>query len=72
MTIFSKKGESADTVIESIVYKHDDKSGIRVVTDDRVMANVVIGMGALTMQSSLFEDEAGYALKYIRGKISHV
>jgi len=45
--IYSKRGESADTVIESLVYKLKDRKEARVVTDDRVISNMVTGMGPL-------------------------
>ncbi len=68
--IYSKKGESADTVIESLVYKLKDRQEARVVTDDRVMSNMVSGMGALTMHVMLFYSEAKDAAELIREKIN--
>jgi predicted RNA-binding protein with PIN domain len=55
--IFSKKGESADTIIESLVYNCDDKINTRVVTDDRAIRNMVVGMGASCISINMFEDE---------------
>jgi len=71
MVIFSKRGEDADTVIEGLVYKLNDKAQARVVTDDRVMSNMVTGMGAFTMGALLFETEAGQAIESIRKSINH-
>ena len=68
--IYSKRGESADTVIESLVYKLKDKAVVRVVTDDRVISNMVTGMGAFTMHVMLFYIEAKDAVASIRDKIS--
>lgn len=51
--IFSKAKESADTVIESIVYNLKDRSCVSVATDDRVVANLVTGMGACIISSTL-------------------
>lgn len=67
--IFSKGSESADTVIESFVYKLKDKAKARVVTDDRVITNMVTGMGAFTMHALLFEAEARRAIESIRKSI---
>ncbi len=68
-TIFAKKGEGADAVIESLVYKLPDRGQARVVTDDRVVMNMVIGMGAFTMHASVFEVEARQAIESIRKNI---
>lgn len=57
VAIFSRRGESADTVIESLVYNLTDKSKAVVVTDDRVVLNMVTGMGASTMSVAMFEAE---------------
>jgi predicted RNA-binding protein with PIN domain len=70
MVIFSKSGEDADTVIEGLVYKLDDKARARVVTDDRVITNMVTGMGAFTMGALLFETEARHAIESIRESIN--
>jgi predicted RNA-binding protein with PIN domain len=67
--IFSKAGESADTVIESLIYKLDDKTKARVVTDDRHISNMITGMGAFTMSTGLFDVEARQALDTIRREI---
>ena len=67
--VFSKAGESADTVIESLVYKLDDRTKARVVTDDRQIANMITGMGAFTMSTGLFDIEARQALDAIRKEI---
>lgn len=67
--LFSKSGESADTVIESLVYKLEDKKKARVVTDDKMITNMVVGMGAFTMSTSYFYAEAKQAFEAIRGEI---
>ena len=56
--IFSGKGESADTVIESLAYKLVSDSRVVVATDDRVQANLVSGMGASLMSADMLETEA--------------
>ena len=55
--IYSAKGESADTVIESLIYNISDKSSVRLVTDDRNEANVAMGMGAFVISAKAFESE---------------
>ncbi len=70
MVIFSASGEDADTVIEGLVYKLHNKSQARVVTDDRVVTSMVIGMGAFTMGALLFETEARHAIESIRKNIN--
>jgi predicted RNA-binding protein with PIN domain len=67
--VFSKSGESADTVIESLIYKFEDKKLARVVTDDKAISNMIIGMGAFTMRASCFELEARQAIECIRREI---
>lgn len=70
MVVFSKRGESADSVIESFIYQLKDRSQARVVTDDRAVTNMVTGMGAFTMSARLFDKEARQALESIRKSIS--
>jgi len=55
--IFAKCNECADTIIESLIYNMENKQDARVVTDDRVISNLVTGMGAFTMSVNLFECE---------------
>ena len=55
--IFTKSDECADTIIESLIYNMENKQDARVVTDDRVITNLVTGMGAFTMSVNLFEQE---------------
>ena len=55
--IFAKSNECADTIIESLIYNMENKQDARVVTDDRVITNLVTGMGAFTMSVNLFEQE---------------
>jgi uncharacterized protein len=69
MLIFSKSHESADSVIEALVYRMEDKTKSRVVTDDRQIANLVMGMGGFTMTSSLFGVESKQAIAAIRKEI---
>lgn len=64
--IFSKKGESADTVIESLVYNLDDKSNVKVVTDDRALENLIVGMGASVISAKSLELEVKSASSSLR------
>ena len=67
--IYSKKGESADTVIESLVYKSKDRENIRLITDDRIVTNMVTGMGAYASSAKVFELHVQSALSSMRGLI---
>jgi predicted RNA-binding protein with PIN domain len=67
--IFSRSGETADSVIESLIYRLDDRGRARVVTDDRQISNLVSGMGAFTMSTSCFNIEANQAIEAIRRQI---
>ncbi|MFH1868432.1 MAG: NYN domain-containing protein [Candidatus Omnitrophota bacterium] len=67
--IYSGRGETADTVIESFVYNLADKSEAAVVTDDRAVANLVIGMGAFVTSTKMFGLEANSTMSSIRSFI---
>ena len=53
--IFSKKGETADTVVERLVYRRKNKKKILVATNDRIEQNMIFGMGATFINSADFE-----------------
>ncbi|NQT95710.1 MAG: NYN domain-containing protein [Candidatus Omnitrophica bacterium] len=56
--IYSSKKESADTIIESLAYKLTSGSNpVKVVTDDRMITNMVIGMGAFVTSTTNFLSE---------------
>lgn len=55
--IFSRKGETADTIIESLVYNFDDKSKVKVVTEDRAQGDMIVGMGAFVLSTERLELE---------------
>lgn len=44
--LFAGPRQSADTVIERIVCQKKERGGLVVVTDDRLMGNLVVGWGA--------------------------
>jgi len=52
--IFSRKNETADSVIEKMVYESDDKDSICVVTSDRVFRMTVFGMRVQVMTVEIF------------------
>jgi len=52
--IFSRKNETADSVIEKMVYESEDKDNICVVTSDRVFRMTVFGMRVQVMTAELF------------------
>ncbi len=53
--VFSKKCETADTVIERLVYNEKDRTKILVATNDRTEQNMIFGMGATFINSADFE-----------------
>ena len=53
--IFSKNGNTADMVIERMVYKLKDKSKALVVTSDHLIRMMVGGMGARSISAENFE-----------------
>jgi len=75
--IFGRKSETADTVIESIVSKFtsrkastpQDYGSVRVVTDDRMVANMVSGMGAFCISVNAFARDLDSAMSSLKGLI---
>jgi predicted RNA-binding protein with PIN domain len=75
--IFARKNETADTVIESLVatlfnHKVPNLNGnrqVRVVTDDRMVANMVIGMGASCISADMFRRELNSLSLSVRNAI---
>ena len=53
--IFSKNGNTADMVIERMIYKLKDKSKALVVTSDHFVRMMVGGMGARSISAENFE-----------------
>lgn len=43
---YAKPGQTADSVIERMVYQSPDRGRVIVVTQDRAEANLVLGLGA--------------------------
>ena len=64
--IYSKNKETADAVIESLVYNYDKPGEITVVTDDNIQRNFVIGAGAHCISADQFETELNEALSEMR------
>jgi len=78
--IYSKKQETADTVIESLVYnaqsdfeeegsKKKTNFNIRIVTDDRSITNMVLGMGATVVSTNIFASELESGISSLREDI---
>ncbi|HEO63794.1 MAG TPA: hypothetical protein ENN78_00815 [Candidatus Omnitrophica bacterium] len=61
--IFSSEKETADSIIETLVYNAKEPNRIKVVTDDNVQRNMVMGMGSFTLSCRSFEKEVGQAQK---------
>ena len=64
--IYSKNRETADAVIESLVYNYDKPDEITVVTDDNIQRNFVVGAGAHCISVQEFEIEVNTALVEMR------
>lgn len=69
LVVHTKKRVSADQYIERLVYQTDDKSKVTVATDDRVLRNMIQGMGALFMSTENLEKTVETALDNMRNKI---
>ncbi len=59
------KGQSADTLIERMVYQEKDRAEVVVVTQDRAEANLVLGMGARVWKPQRLQESMGYTQKEI-------
>ncbi|MFC1808437.1 NYN domain-containing protein [Candidatus Omnitrophota bacterium] len=69
--IYSQKNETADSVIEEMVYNASDKTKIRVVTDDRVVTNMVLGMGGTVTATDFFERDLNDAIASLREMVEN-
>lgn len=49
--VFSRKGETADTVIERLVYNRDKKNTVLVASADRALRNIIFGLGAFDISA---------------------
>ena len=64
--IFSKGGETADTVIEYLVCNHKSPEEITVATDDSVQRNFIVGAGAHSVSADDLEAEVKETLLEMR------
>ena len=64
LVVRSGKGQSADTLIERMVYQEKDRAEVVVVTQDRAEANLVLGMGARVWKPQRLQE----TLRYTQGK----
>ena len=54
---YAAPGQTADTVIERMVYEAPDRAQIVVVTQDRAEANLVLGLGAQVWSAARLAEE---------------
>ncbi|MGC8846030.1 MAG: NYN domain-containing protein, partial [Candidatus Hydrogenedens sp.] len=52
--LFSSQGSDADSLIEHCIYREMDKENIYVVSSDRALREVCVGMGVFVMQPERF------------------
>lgn len=64
--IFSKSAETADAVIEYLVYNSDKSKGITVATDDNAQRNFVVCAGADCISAEKLMNEVKQALAEMR------
>lgn len=64
--IFSKNYESADAIIESLVYNYDNPEQILVATDDNNQRNFIIGAGAYYVSAEGLMSEVNETLADMR------
>ncbi len=64
--IFSKGGETADTVIEYLVQNHENPDEITVATDDNIQRNFIVGAKAHYISAEDFMLEVNRALADMR------
>ena len=67
--IYTKKRESADHYIERFVYQAADRSKVIVATNDRILQNMIQGMGAFFMSTENLEKTVESELDNMRKKI---
>jgi len=67
--VYTKKRESADHYIERLVYQAVDRSRITVATNDRMLQNMIQGMGAFFMSTENLERTVESELDTMRKKI---
>jgi len=67
--IFSKRNETADTIIEFLVYNADNPAEITVATDDNIQRSLVMGAGAWFISAKELEAEVDETLKQMRKKL---
>jgi len=59
--LFSSKHKTADQIIERAVYQSNRKGGVIVVSADRGITDLCMGMGALVMHPTNFLSQVGEA-----------
>lgn len=69
--IFSRKGKSADQVIERLAYRFRDYGEVLVVTNDRLEAETASAVGALIASCDTFIEEVEHALDELTSRVKH-
>ncbi|MCD5390319.1 NYN domain-containing protein [candidate division NPL-UPA2 bacterium] len=67
--IFSSRKQTADSVIERLVYASQEREKIQVATSDYQEKMMVFGLGAQVISAPDLEREISYTLKEARGFI---
>ena len=67
--LFSKKGQTADSLIERAAFRFKTYGDVLVVTDDRAEREVVHAMGALTQSCDSFGREVDGSVNAVRSKV---
>jgi predicted RNA-binding protein with PIN domain len=69
--IFTDNKVSADHYIERFVFELEDRGNATVATNDRVLQNMIQGMGALSMSTENLESMVQSTLENMRDNIEH-
>ena len=70
--IYSKKSQTADSVIERMVYENQDRSKVLVASSDSMLSQLVRGMGARVISPEELEREVKSVQKEIKNFIGEL
>lgn len=70
--LFSKKSETADSIIERLVYNTNDKNGLIVATDDHCQQNMIFGMGGFYITSFELAKRVGVVTKQLKRNLTEI
>lgn len=68
--VFTRKGQSADSYIEKLVFEREEKSQIHVATDDILHQQLIFGMGGFYISAKKLKEEIEEKIGELRKKIS--